>query len=154
MKTTMKIKVMGYRLWVIGMIALLPALAAAVEYKSTYGGYSQPTYGVAVTATAPSATFQSTSAFSNQWTGKEDVQSMLNADGSIANDGTASAPYSSHIRKGGPGSGPGGGSGSSPGTPGGDLDPHAQQPLGDALLPLLLMALAYFAIRRKRSARP
>lgn len=149
MKTTMKIKVMGYRLWVTGMIALLPALAAAVEYKSTYGGgYSQPAYGIAVTATAPSATFQSTSAFSNQWAVKGDVQSMLNADGSIASDGTASAPYSSHVRKGGPGGGASG-----PGTPGGDLDPTTQQPVGDALLPLLVMALGYFAIRRRRSAR-
>ena len=152
MKTTM-IKVIGYRLAVMVVLAMLPALTAAVEYKSTYGGYSQPAYGVAVTATAPSATFQSTSAYSEQWANREE-NPMLNTDGSIANDGTASAPYSSHIRKGGPGSGPGGGGGSSPGTPGGELDPTTQQPIGDALLPFLIMALAYFVIRRRRSVRP
>jgi hypothetical protein len=39
-----------------------------------------------------------------------------------------------------------------PGTPGGEpgtLDKDEQQPLGDAILPLLLMAAAFCLIRRK-----
>lgn len=141
MKTTM-VKVMGYRLLVMVVLALLPALAVAVEYKSTYCGYSQPAYGVAVTATAPSATFQSTSAFSNQWAGKEDVESMLNADGSV-NEAVYTNSNNQH-----------------PGRPRKVKDPDDDEddlyngPLEDALLPLLLMALVYFAIRRKRTARP
>ncbi len=140
---------MGYRLWVMGMIALLPALAGAVEYKSTYGGgYSQPAYGIAVTATAPSATFQSTSAFSNQWS-QDAQQSMLNADGTVNAEAYGVGSYRPGIRKGGSGSG------YNPGTPDDDDEEEGeQQPLGDAVIPLLLMALAYFAIRRKRPARP
>ena len=92
MKTT-KIKVMGYRLWAIGLIVLLPMLVNAVEYKSTYCGTSKPTFGIATTATAPTATFQSTSAYSSQWQNTQ-TQSMLNSDGSVNSSEymTTSAP--------------------------------------------------------------
>lgn len=142
MKTTMK------NIVAILIMTLLPALlgaaqAGAVDYKSTYRGIqSQPVYGIATTATAPTATFQSTSAYSSQWE-QEAQQSMLNNDGSV-NSGA--------YMTSGPRKAPGGGPGSSPGTPGGQLDPNAQQPLGDAVLPLLLLALAYMGIcvyRRK-----
>ena len=144
MKTT-KIYI-GHLSLVIGIMLIGAMQAAAVEYKSTYGGYSQPAYGVAVTATAPSATFQSTSAYSEQWANREESP-MLNADGSVN-----TRAYGAGIRKApGGGEGPGG---NGPGTPGGNLDPTTQQPIGDALLPFLIMALAYFVIRRRRTTRP
>lgn len=153
MKTTMNIKVMGYRLWVIGMMALLPMLVNAVEYKnkSTYSGiYSQRVYGIAATATIPSTTFQSTSPFSQQWAGKEDVQSMLNADGSLnGNAYMASTRPQGHIRKA---DANGDGYDDDTGLPVNpfiDEDDEGNVPLGDAALPLLLLALAYAGTRRR-----
>ena len=67
---------------------LLPALcgaaqAGAVEYKSTYRGIrTQPVYGIATTAAAPSTTFQSTSAYSSAL-GEGGMTSTLNADGTV-----------------------------------------------------------------------
>ncbi len=146
MKTTM-IKVMGYRLWIIGMIALLPTLAAAVEYKSTYnGGYSQPAYGVAVTATAPSATFQSTSAYSEQWAAREE-QSSINPDGTV-NSSAYGIGRKPGLRKDPVAPPP------NPGDPDDDPDDDGNVPLGDALLPLLLLALGYLVLRKRRAARP
>ncbi|MBR7154317.1 MAG: hypothetical protein IKD12_03300 [Paludibacteraceae bacterium] len=153
MKTTMKIKVMGYRLWVIGMIALLPALAAAVEYKSTYGGaYTQPGYGVAVTTTVPSATFQSTSAYSEQWASREE-QPSINEDGSVNGSayGVGRRPGLRRLDANNDGYDDVTGL---PVNPIVDPNDPGNVPLGEALLPLLLMALVYFAIRRKRSVRP
>ena len=138
MKTTMKNTV------AIIMLVLLPALtgaaqAGAVDYRNSYQqsaiSYQSSGFGIATTATAPTATFQSTSAYSGQWS---EQSSMLNNDGSV-NSGA--------YMTSGPRKAPGGGPGSSPGTPGGQLDPNAQQPLGDAALPLLLLALAYAGIR-------
>ena len=144
MKTTMKIKVMGYRLWVIGMIALLPALAAAVEYKSSYRGVavSNQQSAISIQTTAPSVSFQSTSAYSRQWNG-ESTTPMLNSDGSVNGDAYLNGPNNvSGIRKA-PGAG-------GPGTPGGELDPNAQQPVGDGLWILTLCALAYLIVRVSR----
>lgn len=125
--------------------------AKAVSYQTTHrSGYSQPAYGVAVTATAPSATFQSTSAYSSQWTVQEN--SMLNNDGSVNTEAYMGVASNAPRKAPGGGSGPGG---NGPGTPGGDLDPTTQQPLGDVVLPLLLMALAYalhsLVLRRRRN---
>lgn len=132
MKTT-KIYILLISFLMVGIIQ-----ATAVEYKSTYYGvHPQSTYvSVATKATAPSITFKSTSPYSAQWQDKQQ-QPMLNSDGSIANDPMANSPFHSGPRKG-------------PGTPGGDLDPETQQPIGDALLPLLVMALAFVAVRRYR----
>ena len=140
MKTTM-IKVKGYRLAVMVVLALLPALATAVEYKSTYnGGYSQPAFGIATTATAPSATFQSTSAYSEQWASREE-SSMLNADGSVNG--------SLYMSGQNPSSKPGVRKISNP-----DDEDEKENPIGDALLPLLLLALGYLVLRKRRAARP
>lgn len=146
MKTTMKIKVMGYRLWVIGMIALLPALAAAVEYKSSYRGVAASNHqsAISIQTTAPSVSFQSTSAYSRQWNG-ESTTPMLNSDGSVNGDAYMSALPSGSIRKGGSGSGV------NPGTPGDDEEEEGeQQPIGDGLWILTLCALAYLIVRASR----
>lgn len=85
MKTT-KIKMKVERLAISGLVIAMLLLAGtvqAVDYKSTYRSiHSQSTFGIATTATAPSATFQSTSAYSSQWANSSG-QSMLNADGSV-----------------------------------------------------------------------
>lgn len=141
---TIKIFVIGHLTLVIGIAMLLLADAAwAVDFKNSYRGMEQktsaPEYRMATTA--PAMGFQSTSAYSGQWT--TDQSSMLNADGSVNTEVYMSGPNRAKM------DGPGG-----PGTPGGDLDPSTQQPLGDATLPLLLIAMAYIAIqkyRRKRS---
>lgn len=141
---TIKIFVIGHLTLVIGIAMLLLADAAwAVDFKNSYRGMEQktsaPEYRMATTA--PAMGFQSTSAYSEQWT--TDQSSMLNADGSVNTEVYMSGP--NRAKMDGP---------SGPGTPGGELDPNAQQPLGDATLPLLLIAMAYNAIqkyRRKRS---
>ena len=142
MKSIMKTIIRSTRLIII--LAFLPALlsvaqAGAVEYKNSYQrsvvGYQLSSVGYQG-ATAPSATFQSTSAYSSQWQEEEQV-SMLNSDGSIANSPLAAAP-----------SGPR----RAPGTPGGQLDPTSQQPLGDGLWALMLLACAYaiYKVARRR----
>lgn len=155
MRTTMRYIVeKGYRLIAIGLLAVLPALmgawqAQAVTYKNSYnGGISHQPSSINYQAPAAITSFQSTSAYSGQWNGQT---SMLNADGSVNSEaymGQSNGP----LKAPGGGSGPGG---NGPGTPGGDLDPTTQQPLGDAVLPLLLMALAYalhsLVLRRRRN---
>ena len=136
MKTTMKNTV------AIIMLVLLPALtgaaqAGAVEYKSTYKqsaiSYPPSGFSVATTATAPTATFQSTSAYSGQWS---EQSSMLNSDGSV----------NAGAYMGGKNNAPG--MRKAPGTPTDeDEEEEERQPLGDAALPLLLLALAYMGIR-------
>lgn len=122
----------------ISLVVLISTVQAwAVEYKNSYQQSVVSNQFSAVGyqgATAPSATFQSTSAYSSQWN-QEDRQSMLNADGSMNTD----AYMSSGPRR-------------APGTPGGDLDPSTQQPLGDAALPLMLLACAYaiYMVSRRR----
>lgn len=147
MKTTLK------NIVAILVMALLPALlgaaqVGAVEYKNSYQqsvvGYQPSGFGIATTATAPTATFQSTSAYSGQWT---EQSSMLNSDGSV-NAGAYMTSGPNRAKMGGPGGGPG----SSPGTPGGQLDPNAQQPLGDVLMPMMLLVCAYaiYKVSRRR----
>lgn len=132
MKTTLKNMVATL------IISLLPALtgaaqAGAVEYKNNYRDVHQPVYQVqAVSTAAPTATFQSTSAYSGQWN-QDDRQSMLNEDGSMNTE----VYMSSSPRR-------------APGTPGGELDPNAQQPIGDGLLVLMLCACAYLIVRATR----
>lgn len=138
---------------IIGLLLCMSALwgvaqATAVDYTNSYKqsaiSYQSSGYNVSATATAPTATFQSTSAYSGQWS---EQSSMLNNDGSV-NSGA--------YMTSGPRKAPGGGPGSSPGTPGGQLDPNAQQPLGDAVLPLLLLAMGYMMCRlgRRRKMVP
>ena len=137
MKTTLK-----YMLIIVLLVLSGTMQAAAVEYKNNYRGVHQPEYQVQTVSTAaPAATFQSTSAYSSQWT-QSDPQSMLNSDGTVNGDAYMSENHlpGRSVRK-------------SPGTPGGTLDPNAQQPLGDVMWPLMLCACAYLMVRITRKEK-
>ena len=133
------------------ILAFLPALlsaaqAQAVDYKSTYKGvrYEQPRqyleYKVATTATAPMAGFQSTSAYSGQFSNGQ--QSMLNSDGSVNGDAYIGSLPGRSIRKT---------ESTNPGTPTDeDEEEGEQQPLGDGLIALMLCACAYLIVRATR----
>ena len=153
MKTTMIMR----KKFVLVMMTLLPALlsaaqAQAVDYKNTYKGvryerpYQQVEYKVATTATAPMAGFQSTSAYSGKFGSEE--QPMLNSDGTVNEEAYMAAPeHPRRIRMDEREDGEG-----NTGTPGQTGD---KQPLGDAVLPLLLLAGVYLSVRvflrRKRA---
>ena len=136
------------------ILAFLPALlsaaqAQAVDYKSTYKGtqYEQPRqyveYKVATTATTPAVGFQSTSAYSGQFSNGE--QSMLNADGTVNGDAYMGSLPGRAIRKSGTGSNV------QPGTPDEEEEAEGeQQPLGDGLMALMLCACAYLIVRATR----
>jgi len=130
------------------MLVLLPALtgaaqAGAVEYRNSYQqsavSYQPSGFGIATTATAPTATFQSTSAYSGQWE-QEAQQSMLNNDGTVNSEvyGIGRKEVSGPRRV----------------TPNPDVDPNdpGNVPLGDVLLPLTLLACAYaiYKVSRRR----
>lgn len=125
---------------------LLPALmgaaqAGAVEYKSTYRGIrTQPVYGIATTAAAPSATFQSTSVYSGQWS-NEASSTLLNSDGSV-NSGAYMSSGPNRAKK----------EDLLPPNPEVDEDDPGNVPLGDALIPLALFACAYvtYKVSRRR----
>ena len=155
MKSIMKTILRNTKLVMI--LAFLPALlsavqAQAVDYKSTYKGvrYEQPRqhveYKVATTATAPMAGFQSTSAYSSQFSTGE--QSTLNSDGTV--NSAAYGIGSRHL-------------GSirriesninNPSDPDDEEEDDGNVPLGDAVLPLLLLVLAYagYKVRVRREA--
>ena len=135
MKTTLK-----YMLIIVLLVLSGTMQAAAVEYKTNYRGVHQAEYQVQTVSTAaPAATFQSTSAYSSQWT-QSDPQSTLNSDGSVNGDAYMSENHlpGRSVRKTGPG------------TPSGPLNPDAQQPLGDGLMALMLCACAYLIVRATR----
>lgn len=82
--------------------------------------------------------FRSTSVYADQWN-RDAQQSILKADGSVNDEaytgeasGTSAAPRRA------------------PGTPGGTLDPGTQQPLGDAMIPLLVLVLVYTALLKRQ----
>ena len=134
--TTMKHIV--YILSIACLLVLSTTQAQAVKYKPyTSTSCVNQRYDAAVT---PTIGFTSTSAYAtDDWTNP--TTPMLNADGSVSagaymGEQVVSGPHRA------------------PGTPGGDLNQDDQQvnpPLGDALLPLLLMAAAFCLMRRKRA---
>ncbi len=142
MKDT-KILVIANCLLVIGLLWTLGvAQASAVDYQTKYKGtmynvQSTASYGAA----APAATFQSTSAYaSSEWM-EESATPMLNADGTVnggAYMSSASNAPSGPRRVGG-----------QSGTPG---QGEVKQPLGDALIPLMLCMCAYaiYKVSRRR----
>lgn len=141
MKTT-GIKMNGYRLTVIGLL-LCTMTMQAVDYKNTHRGVQstvsyQPS-ALSIQSTAPSVGFQSTSAYSGQWN-QDAQQSMLNADGTVNADaygiGQRNAPGPRRVGQ--------------TGTPG---EGGEQQPLGDVLWPLMLMAMLYVGERALRARR-
>ena len=152
---TMK-KNMLRNMMIVVLLALAGAMqATAVNYKNTYRGVQSTQYGVQSTVgyqqsaagiqtTAPSATFQSTSSYSGQWN-QDAQQSMLNADGTVNADAYGVGRTNVGPRRSGSGSG------YNPGTPDDDEEEEGeQQPLGDALLPLMLLACAYLIVRATR----
>ena len=147
MKTT-SIKVMGYLLWVMGVLVLLSiGQAYAVDYQNRYKGQNAGVQSTAFqsTAMAPTAGFQSTSAYSGQWQGAGTTP-MLNSDGTVnAEAYGVGQSYAPGVRRSGSGSG------YNPGTPDDDEEEEGeQQPIGDALLPLLVMAVAFVLARSRR----
>jgi len=144
MKNVMKTILRNTKLVMI--LAFLPALlsaaqAQAVDYKSTYKGvrYEQPRqyveYKVATTATAPMAGFQSTSAYSSQFGNEQ--QSMLNSDGTVNNEAYGvGSRHQGIIRRTQSNV-------NNPDDPDDDEEDDGNTPLGDAALPLLLLACAF-----------
>ena len=134
------VKIIGYRLAAIVLLAMLPIVMSAVEYKNSYkpsGISNQRAAGVQVAA--PSAAFQSTSTLPGSGSALS-ATPMLGDDGTATLEGAASAPAQA----------PNGPRKSSVFD-----DDDEDMPLGDAVLPLLFMSLAfcgYLYLRRKRSA--
>ena len=133
----------------IALLALGAMQASAVNYQTKYKGtrynvQSTASFGVA----APAATFRSTSAFSSPEWAEQSATPMLNNDGSVDEGAYMGGPR----RLGdGPTTPTPGGGGNGPGTPGNPEDEN-QQPLGDALIPLALLACAYaiYKVSRRR----
>lgn len=124
----------------IVLMVLLPALtgaaqAKAVEYKSTYRGVrTQPVYGIATTAATPGTSFQSTSAYSGQWS-NETSEALLNNDGSV-NSGAYLSSGPHRAKKDDP---------IMPPNPDPTTDPNdtGNVPLGEGVLALMFLACAY-----------
>jgi len=127
---------------VILMMAVLPALtgvwqAQAITYPSYKSGSprQEAAFGGAV---VPTSTFQSTSAFVGQ-PATSRQESMLNEDGSVNED--AYMPGSARTLR----------RGTNPGTPDEEEEEQGEwQSIGDAVWPLLLLAVGYMAARRFR----
>ena len=139
-------KEMRYILMVL-MLALIGVQANAVEYP-VYKPSGRQVAGPAFTpATAPNATFQSTSTMS-AGSGSSTFCSTLNADGTINEEA-----YGVGRRNLGPRR--------DPTAPNPDVEEDEKEgddgntPLGDAVLPLMLLACAYMCLRtflkRKRA---
>ena len=122
------------------VVALIACVAQvnAVEFKNTYQGTVRTSSGIRYQATAPTVSFQSTSLYSDQW---EAGTSMLNDDGSVNTEayGVGRSNASGPRRVGG-----------QSGTPG---QSGTQQPIGDGLWVLMVLAVGYAGVRRARSTR-
>lgn len=129
------VKIKGYRLAVIVILAMMPIMMSAVEYKNMYQpveGRMQP--GAQVQTTSPSATFQSTSTLTGSGSALS-ATPMLGADGTATLGGAVNAP-------GGPRR-----ENTNPNPVVDETDDDGNTPIGDAVLPLLLLALAYLSTR-------
>lgn len=125
---------------------LLPALmcaaqAGAVEYKSSYRATQNTNYRIQsvapAAATAPAATFQSTSAYASpEWA----EESSLNSDGSVNEEVymAETETYSTRPRR--------------VKDPDDDDNDRYNGPVGDALIPLALLTCAYaiYKVSRRR----
>lgn len=141
-------KEMRYILMVL-MLALIGVQANAVEYP-VYQPSGRQVAGPAFTpATAPNSTFQSTSTMS-AGSGSSTFCSTLNADGTVNEEA-----YGVGRRNVGPRKKPESGINTPGDNDGGDDPIENGTPLGDAVLPLMLLACAYMCLRpflkRKRA---
>ena len=134
------IQVTGYRLWVMVLLAVLPIVASAVEYKNMYQPTGYDRQRTTMLAETPTAVFQSTSTLAGSG-------SAYSATPMLAEDGTAMYEGAGAPRR-------------TPATPGTPFTPgqgseENQFPLGDALIPLLLMVMAYatYLLLRRRKSR-
>ena len=128
---------MKYMRRVIGLISLLLALSFSATAQII--GATQQEEQNAFGATAPGATFQSTSTMSGSGS-TYSANPELNADGTATYEGASNAPAKSPKRPGG--------------VRKNDWENPLLQPIGDAVLPLMLMSLAFgmfVYFRRKRS---
>ena len=138
---------MRYILMVL-MLALIGVQANAVEYP-VYQPSGRQVAGPAFTpATAPNATFQSTSAMP-AGSGSSTFCSTLNADGTVNEEAYGVGRRNLGPRKTESNI-------NNPGDPDDEVDP-GNDPLGDAVLPLMLLACAYMCLRpflkRKRATQ-
>ena len=126
------------------MLLLLPVLfgtaqAGAVTYGNVQKDPVQSTM-YNVQGTMPQVGFQSTSAYSGQWS--EQATPLLNGDGSVNHEAYMSGSIGPRRS--------GSGSGSSPGTPGDDEEEEGeQQPLGDTPWLWMLILAALYGMAKK-----
>ena len=123
----------------IGLLALMPIVASAVEYKTMYHPAGYDRQWTTMLAEAPAAAFQSTSTLTGSGSAYT-ATPMLAEDGTATYDG-ASGPK--RVLR-------------APGTPStpGQGSAENQFPLGDGIIPLLIMLMAYATcifLRRKMS---
>ena len=133
------VKVKDYRLSVIILLAMMPIMMSAVEYKNMYQsveGRMQP--AAQLQTTVPSANFQSTSTLTGSGSALS-ATPMLGEDGTVTYEGANYSPAKA------------------PGGPLRDIsNPTKPTPIGDAVLPLLLMSLAFgmfVYFRRKQTLK-
>lgn len=145
MKMMKNISVMGYRLWVIGMLVVLGAAEVhAVRYDS-YRPSGQSTMQSPSMATTPQSGFQSTSVFSDQWATREREQ-YIREDGTV-NDGAYGIGRRPGLRKDPIAPPPNPDDPDEPGSP--DPDDPGNVPVGDGVWVLLLGAAVYAVWRRR-----
>lgn len=156
-KNTITMKV--YRLAIMVMMAVLPALsgawqAQAVTYhplpaNSQRSYYNRPatSYGM---QSAPSVSFQTSGSMMN-------TGSAYSSNPMIGTNGQAYSPSTriGGIRKTGEYDDTEDDDeyGGNAGTPGGTVEENDQLPIGDAVLPLMLLACAYLILRATRRRR-
>ena len=134
------VKIIGYRLAAIVLLAMLAIVMSAVEYKNSYKPSGVSNHRAAgVQVTAPSATFQSTSTLTGSGSALS-ATPMLNADGTAYDPtGALVGPRRAKMDE----------------NEGVDTPPDDDEnpnPIGDAVLPLLLLVLAYagYKVRVRR----
>ena len=123
----------------IGLLAMMPIVASAVEYKTMYQPAGYDRQQTTMLAEAPTAAFQSTSTLTGSGSAYT-ATPMLAEDGTATYDG-ASGPKRVLRAPG------------TPSTPGQGSNEN-QFPLGDGIIPLLIMLMAYATcifLRRKMS---
>ena len=123
------------------MMLLLPVLFGAAQARAvTYSKDQVQSTMYHVQGTMPQVGFQSTSAYSGQR--NEQATPLVKEDGSVNHEAYMSGSIGPRR------------TGENPGTPGDDDEEDGeQQPLGDMLLPLALLAMVYSLVSRTRRRR-
>ena len=124
----------------IGLLAIMPIAMSAVEFKNTYHPVEYDQQQARVYTEAPAAVFQSTSTLAGSGSAWS-ATPMLGEDGTAMLEGASEDPKHAQggIRR--------------VVTPGNEGN---KQPIGDAVLPLMLMAIAFCGVvylRRKKALK-